>query len=78
MAWPQNEISRGVSVATCRQARKSWLHSILMEIAVKPSVKSRGKTNPRGIKRKMSNFNLRRRGQLLHQRAPTVVKVIRC
>jgi hypothetical protein len=49
---------------------------MLMEIAAKPSVKSRGKTNPRGVKRKMSNFNLRCRGQPLHQTAPTVVEVI--
>ena len=41
---------------------------MLMEIATKPSVKSRGKTNPRGAKRKMSNFNLRHRGAVLHQR----------
>ena len=51
---------------------------MLMEIAAKPSVKSRGKTNPRGVKRKMSNFILRCRGQPLHQIAPTVVEVIGC
>lgn len=49
---------------------------MLMEIAAKLSVKSRGKTNPRGVKRKMSNFNLRCRGQPLHQTAPTVIEVI--
>ena len=52
------------------------MRSMLMEIAAKPSVKSRGKTNPRGVKRKMSNFNLRCRGQPLHQIAPVVVQVI--
>ena len=55
-----------------------WLRSMPMEIAAKPSVKSRGKTNPRGVKRKMSNFNLRCRGQPLHQIASTVVEVIGC
>jgi hypothetical protein len=29
---------------------------MLVEAAAKSSVKSRGKTNPRGVKRKMSNF----------------------
>jgi hypothetical protein len=51
---------------------------MLQEIAAKCSVKSRGKSNPRGVKRKMSNFGLRCRGQPLHQIAPTVVEVIGC
>ena len=51
---------------------------MLMEIAAKPSVKSRGKTNPRGVKRKMNDFNLRCRAQPLHQPAQTVVEVIAC
>jgi len=51
---------------------------MLMEIAAKPSVKSRGKANPRGVKRKMSNFALRCRGQPLHQQASTVIDVIAC
>jgi hypothetical protein len=50
----------------------------LIEIAVKRSEKSRGKSNPRAVKRKMSNFNLRCRGQPLHQVAPTIVEVIGC
>ena len=49
---------------------------MLMEIAAKRSEKSRGKSNPRAVKRKMSNFNLRCRGQPLHQASPTVVEVI--
>jgi len=49
-----------------------------MEIAAKRSEKSRGKTNPRGVKRKMSNFNLRCRGQPLHQVTPIIVQVIGC
>ena len=60
------------------ERRKAWLRSMLQEIAAKYSVKSRGKSNPRGVKRKMSNFNLRCRGHPLHQIAPTVVEVIRC
>ena len=38
------------------EQRQIWLDSVLAEIAAKPSVKSRGKTHPRGIKRKMSGF----------------------
>ena len=41
------------------EQRQIWLDSVLAEIAAKPSVKSRGKTHPRGIKRKMSGFPLR-------------------
>jgi len=37
-------------------------------------VQSRGKRNPRGVKRKMSNFRIRRRWEPLNQRiAPKVV-----
>ncbi|AER56379.1 hypothetical protein DSC_08645 [Pseudoxanthomonas spadix BD-a59] len=37
-------------------------------------VSSRGRFNPRGVKRKMSNFHVRHRGELLHQRhQPTPV-----
>ena len=39
---------------------------MLDEIAAGRSVSSRGRFNPRGVKRKMSNFNVRHRGELLH------------
>ena len=38
------------------QSSPEHIDCVLSEIAAKPSVKSRGKTNPRGIKRKMSGF----------------------
>ena len=41
------------------EQRQIWIDSVLAEIAAKPSVKSRGKTHPLGIKRKMSGFPLR-------------------
>ena len=41
---------------------------MLAEIARGRCVSSRGRFNPRGVKRKMSNFNVRHRGELLHQR----------
>jgi hypothetical protein len=43
------------------------LNSLLLGIASGHVVSSRGKRNPHGVKRKMSNFNLRKRGQALNQ-----------
>jgi hypothetical protein len=43
------------------------MDSVLREIATGRAVTSRGKRNPRGVKRKMSNFNLRKRGTPLNQ-----------
>ena len=40
---------------------------MLAEIARGRCVSSRGRLNPRGVKRKMSNFNVRHRGEPLHQ-----------
>ncbi|MDP2827378.1 MAG: hypothetical protein Q8O37_02095, partial [Sulfuricellaceae bacterium] len=44
------------------ELRSGWLDSLLEEIASVRAVTSRGKRNPRGVKRKMSKFNLRKRG----------------
>ena len=41
---------------------------MLHEIAQGLCVSSRGRCNPRGVKRKMSNFNVRHRGEALHQK----------
>jgi hypothetical protein len=44
------------------------------EIARGRCVSSRGRLNPRGVKRKMSNFSVRHRGARLHRRhEPTPV-----
>ena len=40
---------------------------MLEEIARGRCVSSRGRFNPRGVKRKMSGYNVRHRGQALHQ-----------
>jgi hypothetical protein len=40
---------------------------LLEEIARGRCVSSRGRFNPRGVRRKMSSFNVRHRGELLHQ-----------
>ena len=40
---------------------------MLDEIARGRCVSSRGRSNPRGVKRKMSNFNVRHRETPLHQ-----------
>jgi len=41
---------------------------MLNEIAAGRCVSSRGRLNPRGVKRKMSNFSVRHRGATLHQK----------
>jgi hypothetical protein len=47
---------------------------MLAEIARGKCVSSRGRFNPRGVKRKMSNFSVRRRGCTLHlKHEPTPV-----
>ena len=51
-----------------------WQSALSEEIARGRCVSSRGRFNPRGVKRKMSYFNVRHRGELLHQRhQPTPV-----
>ena len=57
------------------EQRQIWLDSVLAEIAAKPSVKSRGKTHPRGIKRKMSGFPVRSRDAPLNRPAPRKIHV---
>jgi hypothetical protein len=57
--------------------RQSWFDSLLAEIASERAITSRGKRNPRGVKRKMSNFNLRKRGDPLNQACDPIPKVIR-
>ena len=57
------------------EQRQIWLDSVLAEIAAKPSVKSRGKTHPRGIKRTMSGFPVRSRDVPLNRPAPRDIHV---
>jgi hypothetical protein len=45
-----------------------WREAMLAAIARGHCVSSRGRFNPRGVKRKMSNFNVRHRGEQLHQK----------
>jgi hypothetical protein len=49
---------------------------MLDEIAAGRTVSSRGRFNPRGVKRKMSNFNVRHRGALLNQKHEPVPVLI--
>jgi len=46
----------------------AWRDALLDEIARGRCVSSRGRYNPRGVKRKMSNFGVRHRGEALHRR----------
>ena len=57
------------------EERQIWFDSVLAEIAAKPSVKSRGKTHPRGVKRKMSGFPIPARDAPLNRVAPLVIRV---
>jgi len=41
---------------------------LLEEIGQGPCVSSRGKLNPRGVKRKMSSYSVRHRGAVLNQK----------
>jgi hypothetical protein len=51
-----------------------WRDALLDEIARGRCVSSRCRFNPRGVKRKMSNFNVRHRGEPLHlQHQPTPI-----
>ena len=55
------------SAAIPPEQRLSWLDSVLGGIAAEHAVTSCGKHNPCGVKRKMSNFPLRKRGDPLNQ-----------
>jgi len=47
----------------------AWRDALLEAIARGRCVNSRGRINPRGVKRKRSNFNARHRGLLLPTRS---------
>jgi len=54
----------------------AWYQALLVEIGRGRRVSSRGKLNPRGVKRKMSGYYPRRRGQPLnrtHNPIPIVI-----
>jgi len=46
----------------------AWRHALLEEIARGRCLSSRGHFNPRGVRRKISNFNVRHRGAPLNQK----------
>lgn len=48
------------------QGRTDWLQGVLREIASVRAVTSRGKRNPRGVRRKMSRYPIRDRGDPLN------------
>jgi hypothetical protein len=53
----------------------AWRDAQLDDIARGRCVSSRGRFNPRGVKREMSKFNVRHRGELLpqwHQPTPVL------
>jgi hypothetical protein len=54
---------------------ENWRTSLLAEIARCRAVQSRGKSNPRGVKRKMSNFRIRRPSEPLNQRITSKIVI---
>jgi hypothetical protein len=54
----------------------AWRDALLREIASEKVNSSRGRLNPRGVKRKMSGYKVRRRGQPLHLVHLPVPKII--
>jgi hypothetical protein len=58
------------------EQRQSWVASVLAEIASEPSVKTRNRSNPRGVKRKMSGFNTRKRCAPLNLKCKPVIRII--
>jgi hypothetical protein len=53
-----------------------WLYYLLLEIASTKCERSKGKSNPRGVKNKSKPFPTRQRGQKLNQRRKYKVKIV--
>jgi hypothetical protein len=47
---------------------KAWMDGLLKELALAKRHRGTGKSNPRGVKKKMSNFPVRKRGMTLNQK----------
>lgn len=58
------------------EQRQSWVTSVLAEIASELSVKTRNRSNPRGVKRKMSGFNTRKRSALLNLKCEPTIRIL--
>jgi len=58
------------------EQRKAWFDSVLAEIASGRAVRSRGKRNPRGVRRKMTAYHVRKRGDPINQRSEPVTRLI--
>lgn len=59
------------------QDRKAFHEAVLEEILKERVSSSRNRVNPRGVKRKMSNYNLRprKRGPTRHVNGPSRVRI---
>lgn len=56
--------------------RQSWIESVLAEMASAPSVNTRNRSNPRGVKRKMSGFNTRKRADPLNLKCEPMIRIL--
>jgi hypothetical protein len=55
---------------------KAWMDGLLKELALAKCRRGTGKTNPRGVKRKMSRCIVRKRGMPSNQKQATEVRII--
>ncbi|MEY2335531.1 hypothetical protein, partial [Acidithiobacillus ferrianus] len=49
------------------QGKSAWIRSVLTEMASRRAVTSRGKRNPRGVRKKMRSYPIRDCDDPLHQ-----------
>jgi hypothetical protein len=73
----------GYSDGDCRvpalfppERRQVWFASVLAEIASGRAVRSRGKRNPRGVRRKMTAYHVRKRGDPINQPCDPVPRLV--
>jgi hypothetical protein len=55
---------------------KAWMDGLLKELAEAKCHRGTGKSNPRGVKKKMSNYPVRKRGMTLNQKQSAEVGII--
>ena len=58
------------------EQRKAWFDSVFAEIASGRAIRSRGKRNPRGVRRKMTAYHLRKRGDPINQPCDPVPRLV--
>jgi hypothetical protein len=65
-----------LSAVTHPEKMQEWMDCLLEEIASTKCKRSKGKSNPRGVKNRVKPFPTRRRGQKLNQRQTVKVRIV--